>query len=330
MVALGGNAIKIIISATDRASAVITGVKGKIGGLGGAMNKLRGPMLALGAASVGMAALSVKAFADFETSMAKVNTLLDEGENATELYGDSVARLAEEYGVAGGRVAVAAGLYQTISAGISDATDATMFLEAATRAAVGGSAELETVILAGTKTMAAFGGLALGETGAAYGKAQKACATGVSTTERIKAVLGFTASGAAATGAIFVRNGPTTAAAAPYCFITAFGINAGIDLKNAQEKVQRGDKAGAAIDLSNAAANLYQTIGGVWGGIMHSKAGLMYAASVVSVAQALLDLARQLRTIPEQTIAGEERSLVDESGRGGKSPSPSHSDSGGE
>ena len=182
----------------------------------------------------------------------------------------------------------------------------------------------------GASTMAAFGGLALGETGAAYGKAQKACATGVSTTERIKAVLGFTASGAAATGAIFVRNGPTTAAAAPYCFITAFGINAGIDLKNAQEKVQRGDKAGAAIDLSNAAANLYQTIGGVWGGIMHSKAGLMYAASVVSVAQALLDLARQLRTIPEQTIAGEERSLVDESGRGGKSPSPSHSDSGGE
>jgi len=157
MVALGGNAIKIIISATDRASAVVDGVKGKIGGLGGAMTKLRGPMLALGAASVGMTALSVKSFADYETSMAKVNTLLDEGEDATKTYGDTVARLAEEYGVAGGRIGVAAGLYQTISAGISDTAEATQFLEAATKAAVGGSAELDTVILAGTKTIAAFG-----------------------------------------------------------------------------------------------------------------------------------------------------------------------------
>jgi len=157
MVAIGGNAIKIIISATDQASAIVDGVKGKLGGLGGAMDKLRGPMLALGAASVATAALSVKSFADYETSMAKVNTLLDEGEDATATYGDTVARLAEEYGVAGGRIGVAAGLYQTISAGISDTTEATMFLEAATKAAVGGSAELETVILAGTKTMAAFG-----------------------------------------------------------------------------------------------------------------------------------------------------------------------------
>ncbi len=157
MVSLGGNAVKIIISATDRASAVVDGVKGKLGGLGGAMNKLRGPMLALGAASVGMAAISVKSFADFETSMAKVNTLLDEGQNSTELYGDTVARLAEQYGVAGGRIGVAAGLYQTISAGITDTAEATMFLEAATKTAVGGSAELETVILAGTKTLAAFG-----------------------------------------------------------------------------------------------------------------------------------------------------------------------------
>jgi len=157
MVSLGGNAIKIIISATDQASAVVNGVKGQLSGLGGAMNKLRGPMLALGAASVGVAALSVKSFADYETSMAKVNTLLDEGQNSTELYGDTVSKLAEEYGVAGGRMGVAAGLYQTISAGISDTAEATQFLEAATKAAVGGSAELDTVILAGTKTIAAFG-----------------------------------------------------------------------------------------------------------------------------------------------------------------------------
>ena len=163
MVSLSGSAIKIIISATDQASAVITGVTKKVGGLSGAMNKLRGPMIAVGAAAIGMAAVSVKSFASYETSMAKVTTLLDEGENATDLYGDSVARLSEEYGVAGGRVGVAAGLYQTISAGITDAGEATEFLEAATKAAVGGSADLDTVILAGTKTIAAFG-LSAGDT----------------------------------------------------------------------------------------------------------------------------------------------------------------------
>ncbi len=157
MVAFGSNVIEILIKATDGASAQIDAVKGKMAGLGSAVQKLRGPLLALGAASVGIAALSVKSFADFETSMAKVNTLLDEGEDSTELYGDAVARLAEEYGVAGGRIGVAAGLYQTISAGITDTAEATMFLEAASKAAVGGSAELQTVILAGTKTMAAFG-----------------------------------------------------------------------------------------------------------------------------------------------------------------------------
>ena len=157
IVSFGGNAVNIIISATDKTSAVIDGVKGKLGGLGGAMNKLRGPMLAVGAASVGMAAVSVKAFADYETSMAKVNTLLGEGEDASQTYGDVVTKLATTMGVAGGRVEVTAGLYQTISAGIDDTAEATEFLTAATKASVGGSADLETVILAGTKAMASFG-----------------------------------------------------------------------------------------------------------------------------------------------------------------------------
>lgn len=157
MVTLGGNVVKIIISATDQASAVVDGVKGKLGGLGGAMDKLRGPMLAVGAASVGMAAVSVKSFADYESAMANVTTLMGEGENAMDTFGDAVKRISTELPVQGGHLSVAAGLYQTISAGITDTAEAMQFLEIATKASIGGSAELETVILAGTKAMAAFG-----------------------------------------------------------------------------------------------------------------------------------------------------------------------------
>ena len=157
MVAYGGNTVSIIISATDQASAVIAGVKEKVGGLSGVVDKLRGPMLAVGAASVGMTAVSIKSFSDFENAMASVTTLMDKGENAMNVFGGAVRRISTEMPVHGGHLAVAAGLYQTLSAGITDTADATHFLETATKASIGGGAELETVILAGTKAMAAFG-----------------------------------------------------------------------------------------------------------------------------------------------------------------------------
>jgi len=157
MVSFGGNVIEILIKATDGASANIEAVKGKLAGLGSAVKKLRGPLIALGAASVAGAALSIKAFAELEQNFANINTLLDEGVDANELYGDSIRRLAKELPIVGGELALTEGLYQTISAGITDTAEATLFLEEATKASIGGQAELSTVILAGTKAMAAFG-----------------------------------------------------------------------------------------------------------------------------------------------------------------------------
>lgn len=157
MVAIGGNTIQILIKASDQASAVIDGVKAKAGGLGDVMDKLRGPMLAVGAAATGAAALSIKSFADFETAMAKITTIMKPGEDSMETFGDEVKRLATELPIAGGQVAIASGLYQTLSSGITDASEATKFLEITTKAAIGGSAELPTVILAATKAMSAFG-----------------------------------------------------------------------------------------------------------------------------------------------------------------------------
>lgn len=157
MVALGGSAVQILIKATDQATAVIEGVQGKLGGLGGAMEKLRVPMLAVGAASVGIAALAIKSASDFETAMVEVTSIMDRGQNANDIYGESVKRIAKELPIAGGQVEVAKGLYATLAGGITDTADATMFLEAATKVAIGSNTDLETVVSAGTKTMIGFG-----------------------------------------------------------------------------------------------------------------------------------------------------------------------------
>jgi len=157
MVNLSGSAIKIIISATDRASAVLDGVKGKVSGLGGVMDKLRGPMLAVGVAAVAMAAVSIKAFSDFEKKMADVTTLMDRGADANETYGDTVHRLGTEFAVAGGKAGVAAGLYQVVSAGFGDAADAALILEEAVKASIGGSVEAETAITGLTQVLNVYG-----------------------------------------------------------------------------------------------------------------------------------------------------------------------------
>ena len=107
-----------------------------------------------GAAAIG---LSVKSFADVETGFAKVNTLLEEGQDAYEIVGKTIKDLNVTMGAQGDQVAALEGLYQTISAGISDVAEAEIFLKSATRAATGGSAELASVIEAGTKSIASFG-----------------------------------------------------------------------------------------------------------------------------------------------------------------------------
>ncbi len=157
MVTLGGNVVKIIISATDRASAVVDGVKGKLGGLTGAMNKMRGPMLAVGVAAVAGMGLAIKAYVDFEKEMANVTTLMEAGANANEVYGDTVHRLGEEYAVAGGKAGIAASLYQVVSAGFGDAADAANVLEEAVKASIGGSVDASVAITGLTQVLNAYG-----------------------------------------------------------------------------------------------------------------------------------------------------------------------------
>jgi len=157
----GGAVVNIIIRGVDRFSNTFKKASAGMSGLkkfaGGATLALAG-LTAAATATVGVIGVkSVKAFQDAERAYANVNTLLEEGQNSQELFGDAVKKLNVQMGDQGDQLDVLDGLYQTISAGITDTAEATEFMTAATKASVGGSAELSTVILAGTKAMAAFG-----------------------------------------------------------------------------------------------------------------------------------------------------------------------------
>ena len=148
--ALGGAGVSIIISAVDRFSKTFAGVNKLLVGLGvGAV--VAGALIAGGMVKAGKAAAIV------ETGYAKVNTLLEEGQDAQKLYGDFVADTNIKLGNQGDTITVLNALYQTQSAGITDVGESQIFLNAATIAAVGGSAELDTVVTLGTKTMVGFG-----------------------------------------------------------------------------------------------------------------------------------------------------------------------------
>jgi len=157
----GGAGVNIVIRAIDKFSGVFAKAQTQLKGFSGFVQRHKAGFMMAGAAMAGATAafsgVAVKSFANFEEGLARVQTLMEEGQSAVETYGEFVRKTAAELHVAGGTAEVSAGLYQTLSAGITDTAEAQKFLTAATKASVGGSAELSDVILAGTKAMAAFG-----------------------------------------------------------------------------------------------------------------------------------------------------------------------------
>lgn len=149
----GGATVNIVIRAVDQFSQTF-----KKAGLGLAGFAKAGVIAgAVGAAIAGGMALAVTKAAKVETGFAKVNTLLEEGQSAQQIYGKFVKETNVLMGNQGDQLDVLSGLYQTISAGVTDTAEAQEFMNRATIAAVGGSAELSQVILAGTKAIAGFG-----------------------------------------------------------------------------------------------------------------------------------------------------------------------------
>ena len=123
----------------------------------GSLGKMRTELAVAGAAVYGLGRTvgnAATASAEFGTAMAEVSTLLDDTSSVDGLS-DSVRELSREYGQA--PTAQAKALYQIISAGASNAADATTILTAANKLAIGGVTDVATAADGLTSILNAYG-----------------------------------------------------------------------------------------------------------------------------------------------------------------------------
>jgi TP901 family phage tail tape measure protein len=114
-------------------------------------------LAAAGAAVLGIQRVlggAAEASAEFSKRMAEVSTLLDDTSNIDQL-GESVRALTREFG--GDAGAQASALYQIISAGATDAAQATEVLTTANKLAVGGVTDVKTAADGLTNILNAYG-----------------------------------------------------------------------------------------------------------------------------------------------------------------------------
>lgn len=153
--------LTIVISAVDRASGAIA--QTQEAALRAQERSVRAVrniglvMTGVGAAALLMGRQASQGFQQLEQSFANVSTLLPPGVDAMELFGDEVARMARELPVAGGQLELVNGLYQVLSAGITDTADAMVVLEVATKAARAGMTDSFTAVDVLTSLINAYG-----------------------------------------------------------------------------------------------------------------------------------------------------------------------------
>jgi len=137
--------------------------KGEIGGLNKAIiassavfKKVGKQFMIGGAIIVAGLALTVKAAADFETSMAKVNTMLNEStEHYLPSFSKEIKKMAMEYGQS--TKELAQGTYDVLSAQI-EASTAMGLMAVASESAAGGFTQVSTTTSAIITLMSTFGG----------------------------------------------------------------------------------------------------------------------------------------------------------------------------
>lgn len=103
--------------------------------------------------TIGTAA--IKMASDFQTSMAEVSTLLDDSVGQMDELSSAVKDLSVQFGVK--LTDQARALYQTISAGATDAAEATRILEVANKAAVAGITDVAVSVEAIMRVINAYG-----------------------------------------------------------------------------------------------------------------------------------------------------------------------------
>ena len=126
----------------------------KMGAFKGAVTVAGGALAALGAGAMVQATRQAM---ELESAFAEVSTLMDENANAAAVFGDDVERLSTEFAAQGGQVEVINGLYQTLSAGITDTTKATALMETAMKSATAGLSDTETAVDILTTVVNAYG-----------------------------------------------------------------------------------------------------------------------------------------------------------------------------
>ena len=123
----------------------------------GKFNKILGP-LGIGAGIGGLTIAFKKllgSMTGFETALAEVSTLVDTTRVDMSLLSDEIINLSTK--VPRTAIDLSKGLYQTISAGVTDASESMKLLTIASKAAVGGITDTNTAVDAITTVMNSYG-----------------------------------------------------------------------------------------------------------------------------------------------------------------------------
>jgi len=139
-------------NATDRASPVFGRIRRNLRGVSGEAEQQNRQMQAMGRAVIGFAATRIiqpfraamRESREFGKAISEVSTLVDQAAFPMERMGELTQDLAATYGLDAKEQAAA--LYQTISAGITDAARATDFLNTANKLAIGGVTDVKTAV----------------------------------------------------------------------------------------------------------------------------------------------------------------------------------------
>ena len=153
--------MSVVINAVDRASGAIGSTRESAlraqEATARAARTAGIAITALGAAAL-LAGRSVsKSFQEVEAAFANVTTLMEGADDAMNIFGDTVERLSTTLPVQGGQLEIVNGLYQVLSAGITDAADAQQVLTVAIKAGIAGVSDTFTAVDLLTTAINAYG-----------------------------------------------------------------------------------------------------------------------------------------------------------------------------
>ena len=201
--ALNQYGVGFVMNAEDKATPIFSRIRRGLMGMGGAAKQQNMQMQSMGRAFVGFAATRLlrpfKAAMEesraFGKAISEVSTLVDEAAFPMERMGVITQDLAATYGKDAKEQAAA--LYQTISSGVTDASEATDLLHVANKLAAGGVTEVAIAVDGLTTMVNAYSATQLKATDAsdAFFVAIKA---GKTTAEELSGAIGKVAPVAAA------------------------------------------------------------------------------------------------------------------------------------